>query len=242
MFNILRKSKPKLSELIPKNFVDIHSHILPEIDDGPENLNESVELICEMKKIGFSKIIATPHTYEGLYNNTNEIIENSFKKLVKKLNENISISFASEYMIDNTLIKKAREKSLLTLKENHVLLEMSFISPPVKLYEILFELQINGYIPVIAHPERYRYFFNNFIEFENLKKIGCKLQINLLSVCGYYGKDILKISDKLLKYDFINFVGSDVHNQRHLKVFNERIKIKEIEKLKNLMNNNLIFE
>ena len=132
MFSIFRKSKPKLSEIIPKGFVDIHSHILPSIDDGAKNVDESVILISNMKSLGFSKIIATPHIYPGLYNNTIENIRDSYNKLMDK-NYDDNISYASEYFIEMSLIEKAEKKSLLTLNKNYVLLEMGFISSPMGL-------------------------------------------------------------------------------------------------------------
>ena len=112
LFNLF-KSKPTLKELIPDGFVDIHSHILPGIDDGAKNIEESLELISKMKEMGFSKIIGTPHTYAGLYENNNESIKKSFEKLNDEIQTNTNIGFASEYMLDNTIIEKAQNKKLL---------------------------------------------------------------------------------------------------------------------------------
>tara|TARA_Y100000766_G_scaffold236158_1_gene211819 strand:+ start:288 stop:1019 length:732 start_codon:yes stop_codon:yes gene_type:complete len=240
MFFDFLKSKPTLKQLIPDGFVDIHSHILPGIDDGPKNVEESIELIDEMKEMGFTKIIATPHTYEGLYNNTNKSINESYDKLCKNYENNNIIDFASEYMLDNNLIKRAREKNLLCIKQNLVLVEMSYISAPNDLYEIIFQLQLNNYIPILAHPERYGFLFNNFEEYYRLKRVGVKLQLNLLSTTGYYGNEILKISDKLLKLNMIDFVGSDIHSQKHIKQFNNKVKIKNIRKLKKAIEKNTL--
>jgi protein-tyrosine phosphatase len=240
MFNFF-KTKPTLTELIPSDFVDIHSHILPGIDDGAKNINESLSIIKKVKKIGFSKIITTPHTYYGVYNNTNNSIKKSYEILDEHLDDKNRISYASEYMLDTTILEKIKNKSLLCLKDNYVLVEMSFVSPPINLYEIIFELQLSGYIPVIAHPERYRFFHSNFKDFERLKRIGCKFQLNLLSTIGFYGKDILDISEKLLSKSLFDFVGSDIHNNYHAECFNEKIKIKYTEKLENLIDNNKHF-
>ena len=237
MFNLFRK-KPILADLIPEGFVDIHSHILPGIDDGAKDIEESLSLISQMKEIGFSKIIGTPHTYQGLYDNTNESIKGSFNLLQKSLKEDIEIDYGSEYMIDGSLLKRIEEKSLLTLKDNYVLVEMSFISAPNDLYEILFQLQLNGYISVLAHPERYSFLFNNFEEYFKLKRVGCKFQLNLLSVTEYYGKDVMKISSKLLENNLIDIVGSDIHSQKHIDFFQKKIKIKQIEKLEKAIESN----
>lgn len=241
MFGITGRSKPNLKELIPKNFVDIHSHILPGIDDGPKNINESIDLIKKMNELGFSKIIGTPHTYPGLYENTNESIKKSFNSLQDKLEPSLKIEFASEYIIEEGLIEKAKNKSLLTIKENYVLIEMSFVSAPLNLYEVIFHLKLYGYIPVLAHPERYIFYHNNFDEYIKLKDFGCKFQLNLLSSTGYYGKDILKISDKLLDRNLINFVGSDIHSEKHLEHFNHKVLSKKINKLKKSIEANTLF-
>ncbi len=238
MFLNFLKSKPTLKELIPIGFVDIHSHILPGIDDGAKNVNQSILLMNEMKKLGFSKMIGTPHTYPGLYNNTSKTIKNSFDKLIKKLDKSFQLNFASEYMIDQSLITKAENKDLLCLKNNLVLIETSFNYIPLNLFEVIFNLQTNGYLPVIAHPERYSYMYGNRY-FYKLADRGCKFQLNLLSVVGYYGKECAKITDFLLKNNLIDFAGSDIHNSGQIGFFNNKIIIKESRKLAKILENNV---
>ena len=160
-------------------------------------------LVSEMKKIGFSKIIGTPHTYPGLYENTIESIEESFRKINVRKSEKIKLGYSSEYMIDSSIIEKANKKELLCLKDNYILIEMSFLAPHNELYDIIFNLKINGYYPILAHPERYRFFYDDFNQFYKLKKAGCEFQLNLLSSTGFYGKDVAIISDKLLKNNLI---------------------------------------
>ena len=240
MLSIFKKQKPKLSELIPTGFIDIHSHIIPNIDDGPNNLGDSEKIINAMEKLGFSKVIATPHTYPGLYDNSTYKIKKSFSRLDCK-NYGLQIEYASEYMLDNSIIDKAKNKELLTLKENFVLVEMSFLAPPINLDEIIFYIKINGYIPVIAHPERYRFYFNKLNKFEILKEKGCKFQLNLLSTTGYYGKDVTKISDLLLENNLIDFVGSDIHSLNHVKKIHSETKIKNINNLERAIESNYFF-
>jgi len=240
IFNLFKKP-PKLKEIIPKGFVDIHSHILPGIDDGAKNIKESLKLVSEMHDLGFLKIYGTPHSYPGVHNNTNASIYKSFNKLHNLTKKKYKISYASEYLIDKNLIKKAYEKTLLTINENYVLLEMSYIAPPLNLFEIIFELQINNYIPIIAHPERYRFFFKEFDQLKKLKKIGCKFQINLLSLTGYYGLDVLKMSNKLIKNKMINFAGSDIHNFSHINYFQKKIKTKYINEIEKILEANKVF-
>lgn len=239
IFNLF-KAKPTLKELIPDGFVDIHSHILPGIDDGAKNIKEAKNLINEMKNLGFSKLIATPHTYEGLYDNCVDSITKSYLSLIQKIDGD-KIKFASEYIINRRLIEFAEEKILLTLKDNLVLVEMSYIDKPLDLYDIIFKLQINNYIPVLAHPERYRFLHEDKKQYSKLKKAGCKFQLNLLSTTGYYGADIVKICNFLLNKNYIDFCGSDIHNKNHISKFSSKIKIKDFEKFERIMQNNIDF-
>ena len=226
----------------------IHSHILPGIDDGAKCIEDSLFIVNELVEIGFKKIIGTPHTYPGLYNNTKSKIESSFKLLFDKISDKNSIGYASEYMIDESILKSIHKKSLLTLKDNLILIEMSYISEPNFLNEFIFELQNFGYEPILAHPERYRFWHNKFSKFSELKKRGVKFQMNLLSATDYYGDDIRKISDKLLKEGYIDYLGSDVHNTRHINALNNkyphkdfRLKIKNLKEFEDTAASNCLF-
>jgi len=227
-FNFL-KSKPTLKELIPEGFVDIHSHILPGIDDGAKDVEESKKIIGEMKELGFKKIIATPHTYPGMYENTNDSILNSFNILKGSLDLDIEINFASEYMSDRSVIDKAENKSLLCLKDNYVLIEMSFLKKYDQINDLIFKLKINGYTPILAHPERYLYFHKSLDKLNELRRRGCLLQMNIISITGYYGRKFSKISNRLLALDYIDFVGSDIHNLNHIKQFDQKVLINSYE-------------
>ena len=238
IFNIF-KSKPTLNELIPRGFVDIHSHILPGIDDGAKNTEESLALISKMKEMGFSKIIGTPHTYPGLYENTSESIIESFN-LIKSAVKDIDIDYASEYMIDSSIIDKCENKNILPLKENYILIELSFVGKPDFLFELLFKIQIAGFIPILAHPERYLY-FNDLKNLIELKKRGCKFQMNLFSCIGYYGKDVLNLTKKILENELYDFAGSDIHNKSHVELFNKKVSLKNYKLLSAVLKNNEFF-
>ncbi len=243
IFNLF-KSKPTLKELIPNGYIDIHSHILPGIDDGAKNIEESLELISEMKKLGFSKIIGTPHIYQGLFDNTNLSIKKSYNKLYNKTQDGIKINYAAEYLLDNTIISKSKNSKLLTIKDNYVLVELSFFSQPLNLNEIIFEATINGYILVLAHPERYRYFFDNMNDLTNLKKKGILFQANLLSLTDYYGKDVNRFLKKLMKLEMIDFFGSDFHNMnqiRYFKNYKKGISNSKVETIRKALENSQIF-
>ena len=236
IFNLF-KSKPTLKEIIPNEFVDIHSHIIPGIDDGAKDVEESINLIEKMKEMGFSKIIATPHIYPGLYDNNSKSIKDAFEGVNNLVNKNINLVYASEYMIDESLIKKAQEKKLLCVKDNFVLIEMSYISEPIGLFEIIYEIRVNDYIPILAHPERYL-FIDDSKKYFKLKRFGCLFQANLLSTVDYYGSRVRKNLEKLINYGLIDFVGSDIHNERHISAFDQEVRVKKIKDLEKLMQNN----
>ncbi len=237
IFNFFR-TKPLLKDLIPNKFVDIHSHVLPGIDDGAKNIKQSLNLIAEMKKLRFSKIIATPHTFMGVHNNSIDSIQKSYLKLKDNLNTGMKLFYASEYMMDESFLTNIRDNKILCLKKNYVLVEMSYINSPLNLYEIIFEIITNGYIPILAHPERYFFMHNNFKEYYKLKKAGCLFQANLLSATDYYGKEVTKLLDKMLNKELIDFVGSDIHNINHIVKFYEKIKLNEIKALTKCIENN----
>jgi tyrosine-protein phosphatase YwqE len=240
----LFKSKPLLKDLIPNNYIDIHSHLLPGIDDGAKTIQDSINLIKALQGFGATQLITTPHVMHHFWENTSKIIEDTAKNTQIKLQENnisIPLKAAAEYMMDDNFVKLFQSEPLLTLKDNYVLVEMSYINPPIQLYSILFDLQVAGYIPVLAHPERYVFYHNNFEEYNKLINAGCLLQLNLLAIVGYYGEGIAKIAEKLLQNDMYSFVASDVHHNNHIAAFNQKIRIKDIVSLQETIEKNQFF-
>jgi len=241
MFSFFKKKK-KLKELIPDNFTDIHSHILYGLDDGAKSLNDTEDLLRSLKSFGFKQFVTTPHTTPLVWENTKEGILNQYEKVKTELNVSTDVlRVASEYLMDDSFLKRLEQEKLLTLKEEYVLVEMSYINPPIQLYEIIMQLLSQGYIPVLAHPERYNFYKNDYNSFKKLKNAGCLFQMNLLSSVGYYGGDITQIADYLLKEKMYDFVGSDVHHQRHIQAFSAEVQLKQIEELERIMENNKVF-
>jgi len=238
----LFKSKPKLSELIPSGYVDIHSHVLPGIDDGAKTLDDTQFLLEEMKQLGFTKCITTPHTMNNVWDNTPETISVALTKAETSLALPFEIKAASEYLLDESVITKAKEKALLTLKDNFVLVELSYLNAPFQLYDFLFQLQLSGYQVVLAHPERYSYFHSNKKEYQKLKKAGCLFQLNLLSTVGYYGKEVAKTTNYLLKENMYDFTGSDIHHKKHVAAFQNKVVIKNFKTLEEVMSKNAFFK
>lgn len=238
------KSKPYLKDLLTDDYIDIHSHLLPGIDDGAETISDTLRLINAFEKIGISQFITTPHISHYIWNNSPQtILENHSETTILLSESNVKKPFlaAAEYFMDDWFEKHFKTERLLSLKDNYVLVEMSYMNPPVQLYEILFNLQVAGYKPVLAHPERYLFYHKNFSEYEKLKKAGCFFQLNLLAVVGYYGKEITEISEQLLKKGMYDFVGTDVHHDNHIAAFDQKLKVHSLNALKEIINNNQFF-
>lgn len=227
-------------------YCDMHSHLIPGIDDGVPDIDTSIKLITGLMNIGYKKIITTPHVMWDLYKNNNEIIQSGWEAVKNEIdNKKLPVDFyaAAEYFIDDHFDKIVDDDSpLLTLKENMVLVEFSFVQEPAELKKILFKLQIKGYQPVVAHPERYLYFGANKNWYEEIKNAGCLFQINLLSLIGFYGKAPVELSQFLIKKKFVDLLGTDLHNERHLEALQNYPAMDLVSKLvdSGLIQNHLL--
>lgn len=238
------KKKSVLKDLIPDNFTDIHSHLIPGIDDGAKTSEDAIKLITELEKIGFKQFITTPHIIHNLWNNTHQTIKEGEKSLNNYLIENSNkkvVKASAEYMMDTYFLELLQKEKLLTLKDFYILVEMSYLNPPLQLLDIIFDIQVAGYKPILAHPERYLFYHNNFDAYHKLRKAGCLFQLNLLSVTGYYGENVARTAQKLLSNNMIEFVGSDVHHLNHVQSFENRLIIKEEKPLLEAIQNNQLF-
>ncbi|TDO19012.1 tyrosine-protein phosphatase [Pedobacter duraquae] len=222
MFSIFKK-KPHIDN-IEWLGVDLHSHILPGLDDGSPDLDTSLELIRHLRELGFRKFIFTPHIFTELYPNSNETILPALmliKDALKNKNMDVEVSAAAEYMIDETFkVKEAH----LTLPGNHILVEMSYLNETPNIEQIIFDLQIKGYHVILAHPERYKFYHHNIERFHRFKDMGVLFQLNLLSVVGYYGKEEKRISEYLLQKKCYDFASTDLHHDKHLLALSVAIK------------------
>lgn len=245
MIHFFRQKKRFLKDSIPDNFIDIHSHLLPGIDDGAATIEDTAVLINGLQEIGFKKFITTPHTMGEVWKNTSESISQKLTSTVPDLHIpdiGSRIKAASEYMIDAEFWELFKNERLLTLKDNYVLVEISYLNPPIQLYDVLFELQVAQYQPVLAHPERYNFYHElSLSHYKKLKKAGCLFQLNMLSTTGYYGERVAKTADLLLKNGLIDFIGSDVHHARHLDYMHKRMVLKNHEYLTPIFQNNSFF-
>jgi protein-tyrosine phosphatase len=220
MFSIFKRKHPVANDFSGLN-TDMHSHLLPGIDDGATDPNNSVQLIKGLQELGYSKFITTPHILWDMYKNDPGTIKSAHQNLqgeMNKLGMNTSLHHAAEYYMDDHFDELIELKDpLLTIKDKMILVEFSFVNAPVNYKSQLFRLQIGGYQPILAHPERYLYLGGNKKAFDDLKSAGCLFQVNILSLAGYYGKPTQELAQYLLKKNYIDLLGTDLHHLRHLE-------------------------
>jgi len=219
--------------------VDMHSHLIPGIDDGSKSMEESIELARVMYNLGYKKLITTPHIYTEYFKNTPEIILNGLEKLRSALSEAsvpITVEAAAEYMYDDTLKDKFRAGELLSFGKKYVLIELSAFVTPVNLFQLLFDMKIEGYMPILAHPERYAYWHDNMENYITLKDREILFQVNLPSLSGFYSQQVRSIAEKLIENNMVEFVGTDLHNMEYYEQVDKSRYSKYLEKLINSGN------
>jgi tyrosine-protein phosphatase YwqE len=249
MFNLFKKKsgkpvEPDLSFI----GVDMHSHLLPGIDDGLEVVEQSVDFIRDLKTLGYKKLICTPHILSDLYPNSPKTILPKLdlvREALKKAGVDMEVEAAAEYMIDHDfaeLIAKSKKEELLTIDGIYILVEMSYLSASPNVEQVIFDLRMLGLQPILAHPERYNYYHHKFEQYERFKELGCKLQVNLLSLSGGYGPSVKKTAEKLFKNELVDFLGTDMHHDRHLGMLKQlatKPEFYEMVQSANLLNKTL---
>ncbi len=248
MFNLFKKSVKSVIPDLSFLGVDMHSHLLPGIDDGLKEVEQSVEFIKQLQLLGYRKLICTPHIFSDLYPNSPATILPKLDLVRNALAEegvNIQIEAAAEYMIDHEfgqLLAVTKKEDLLTISGKYILVEMSYLSPSPNVEQIIFDLRMLGLIPILAHPERYNYYHEKFDQYERFKELGCILQVNLLSLSGVYGPSVQKVAEKLFKTGLVDLLGTDMHHERHLAMLQKLATKKEFYDIVNgatLLNSTL---
>ena len=236
----------KPSKTIAPIIVDIHSHLLPGIDDGVKTLEEAISIIKKFKFLGYSKLITTPHVLSDYYPNTKEIITEKLKIVKKELveqNIEIILEASAEYYLDMEFLNIIEDDDLLPFMGNYILFETPCKSKPIILEQTIQNILTKGYIPVLAHPERYMYLRENGENIESYKKLkrqGVLFQINLKSLHSK-SKMTKSTALKLIASGLVDFIGSDAHRMKDVinmeSVLNSK-NYKKILKKNNILNNN----
>ncbi|MCK4661952.1 MAG: capsular biosynthesis protein [Bacteroidales bacterium] len=245
LLNFIRKNINRTIPDFSDVGVDMHSHLIPGIDDGVTTIEEAVEIVKQLHKLGYYKLITTPHIMSDFYKNTPEIINSGLKLLqneIRKQNISVTIEAAAEYYLDYEFEKKLEKENLMTFGKKYILIEISFFNPLDSLHEIIFNLETAGYKPILAHPERYTYWLYDFNKYIELKDRGVLFQINVNSLIGEYSLQAKKIAEKLIENNMVEFLGTDVHFMMHVELMNKLLSNKHLAKLVysgNLLNNTL---
>lgn len=203
-----RKKSIAESDLL-RGGTDNHSHILYGVDDGVRTLEESLSILSYYEELGVRHLWLTPHIMEDVPNRTEDLRERFRRFSKEEYSGPVQLSLAAEYMMDNLYESRLREDDLLTHGEGYVMVETSPLAPPLDLWGLLSRTLSKGYRPILAHPERYRYMIPD--DYARLHKMGVLLQLNLPSVAGYYGGDVIGRAHYLLEKGWYTMFGSDCH-------------------------------
>jgi len=213
---------------------DLHSHLIPGIDDGAKDIEHSIKLIKGIKSLGYQKIITTPHTMSDYYKNTPEIILKGLqtvKSKIKELNIEIEIEASSEYFLDHHFMRLIEQDRLLPIAGEYILFELSFMSEPKLLGEAIFQLQLKGFKPILAHVERYTYWHQNYGKFQELKDKGVFFQLNINALAGVYGESTKLAAEHMIDANHYEFIGSDCHHEGHLELMKKSIQLPKLHQI-----------
>lgn len=218
--------------------VDMHSHLIPGIDDGAKSLQESLDLIRRLANTGLRKLVTTPHIQHEYYRNTPEIIQNGLETLQNALKEegiSIHVEAAAEYYLDEIFLQKIKNgEEILYFGDRYVLVETGFIRKSEVFFDCLFQLEMRGFKPILAHPERYQYLIEDPKSLQEILDRGVILQLNLLSLTGFYSRSTKEFAEMLVDKGVIHFMGTDCHNSRYLDQLETLPKHKYWNKIKNI--------
>lgn len=244
MFNFFaKKSEP---EKLWVN-TDIHCHVLPGIDDGSPDVETSVDLLEHMQSWGLERVFASPHVTYGTFPNTPQTVgaaRTSLQQALDARGSSLQLGNSAEYRIDDLFMEVLEKGELMTLPGNILLVENSFMQEPWGLDQLLFELQVKGYRPVLVHPERYSYYYGKKERYKAIHNGGTLFQINLLSLAGHYGRNEKRVAEELIDAGLVDLVGSDLHNARHVEAIENYLASKDYKRHrqaleKHTLNNNI---
>ncbi|MGB1729461.1 MAG: tyrosine-protein phosphatase [Crocinitomicaceae bacterium] len=222
---------------------DMHSHLIPGIDDGAQDMDQTIAMLAKFESLGYKKVVTTPHIMTDSFPNNRDTILSGLEKVrneIKKVGIEIEIEAAAEYYFDETLMPKIKNKELLTFGDNYVLVEFAFHSPPQFLDQLFFELKTHGYRPVIAHFERYLYYLGKIDKAEKWRSEGINIQINLNSLFGQYGPEVQKQAEKLIDEGQFDFVGTDCHRIEHLMILEKNLSSPYLHKIGKYLIKNMV--
>ncbi len=221
LFGIFSKKEKKLKERIDLSVLhtDVHSHLIPGIDDGSPDMETSISLLRDLERLGYKKIITTPHIKSEVYPTDVTQLESlcdDLRHQAKLEGIQLEIEVGAEHLLDEGIRQRLKDNLFKTFCGKHLLVELPFIAPPMGLKDYLFEMQLEGYRLILAHPERYLYWGGNFERFVELKDQGILFQANIMSFGGYFGDEVYRLAKKLADNDMVELLGTDTHGAKHI--------------------------
>lgn len=247
--SLFKKKKDHIEkkENIPRLKVDIHSHLIPGIDDGSQSMEESLMLLRGIEGLGYKKVVTTPHIMADAYKNTPDGIRIGLQ-ILREASRNagilVEIDAAAEYYLDDGFYTHLESGDMMTIAKKYVLFETSYISKPLQIEEMIFEIASAGYIPLFAHPERYRYIKDPVKEYSRLRELGVMFQVNLNSFGGHYGKSAKALATFLSNEGMIDFLGSDIHHKKQIETLDIVLQTEAYSRIfeKNTIQNDLLLD
>ncbi len=237
-FSKLFNTSPPVNTPLSVIGTDMHSHLIPAIDDGSKSMEDTIAMLHEFATLGYTTVITTPHIMGDAYRNTPQIILDGLALVRAEAQKHQAIKHlrleaAAEYYFDSDFEHKLHNEKLLTISDNYVLFELSYINEPEGVNKLVYDMQMKGYKPILAHPERYPYWHNNIDKYEELSERGVYLQVNANSLAGHYGPPMKTVAEKLIARNLIRFIGTDCHKYEHLGVTQRISTNKHFEQLIN---------
>ena len=231
MFNFFRRKSADTPQLFVQT--DMHCHLAPGIDDGQRDAVSAADLVAHEKSWGINLIICTPHITQDTFENTPETITGAFSRLKKAVEDagiDIELDYSAEHRLDGYFLEQLKAGNVRPLPNNYLLVENSYVQEALNIDGMLFDLKLKGFKPILAHPERYSYYHAKHDRYKRLHESGTLFQINILSLAGYYGKEVRRVADYLIENDMVDFVGTDMHNHRHCEAIEAYLRTKDFRR------------
>ena len=234
MWLLSNKVKVKDSGLL-EGFRECHCHLLPGVDDGVKELHETLKILELWQSLGVKEVWLTPHIMEDIPNKTFEL-KQKCEELKTVAPKGITLRLSAENMMDNLFLQRLEQRDLLPIGRDrrHLLVETSYYNPPMDMHRFFERIKESGYIPVLAHPERYQYM--DMSTYKMWKEKGVMLQLNVPSLVGAYGPEVQYKAEKLLDKGMYDYCGTDTHSMRFVEYFlNGKISKKTVRKVQEIV-------
>lgn len=206
----------------------MHSHLLPDVDDGIRSSDDALTCLRQFADWGIQHVVTTPHISQDAFPNTSALLRTVAAEIqtqIELAQLPLTFSLAAEYMVDELFVDRLQQNDLLSFgAERYVLIETGWASLPLPLNNWIFQMQLQGYKPILAHPERYPYFQGKHEALATLRQQGCLMQLNLMSLAGRYGPETRRMAQTLIQHGLVDFVSSDLHHTRDLPMLEKAMR------------------